>query len=80
MRSWMHREVGIEVDKGVPWIRQHKEKRAQNETVISTEDYIIPNLEEITTHYTYWGLFSLQVLQNWKEEIKFCLQGQSYVV
>lgn len=50
----MHREVGIEVDKGVPRIRQHKGKRAQNEIVISTEEgYIIPNLEEITTHYTY---------------------------
>ena len=50
----MHREVGIEVDKGVPRIRQHKGKRTQNEIVIRTEeDYIIPNLEEITTHYTY---------------------------
>ena len=53
-RDKMHREVGIEVDKGVPRIRQHKGKRAQNEIVISTEEgYIIPSLEEITTHYTY---------------------------
>lgn len=50
----MHREVGIEVDKSVPRITQHEGKRALNETVISTEeDYIIPKLEEITTHYTY---------------------------
>lgn len=64
-RDTMHREVGIEVDKSVPRIRQHKGKWAQNETVISTEEFRRNNhpLHLLRS-------FSMQVLQNQKNKLE----------